>query len=241
MDGSPPPVYVYGAEYVARCDALCKVPRRVRGGGRGEARGVLPTLGRSSAGARLSAGQHGARAAGSLLAAEAHEVGGRAGGSVLGPGGGLAAAPARPPEPCLPRVVQPRPATMEEMAAFHTDAYLQHLQQVSEEGNEDHPDSAEFGLGERRAETPGRTPPPPSPRSPLISPAPRLCSPPTAGYDCPASQGVFEYAAAVGGATLTAARCLAEKKCRVAINWAGGWHHAKKYGAAGAGGGAGNG
>lgn len=78
MDGSPPPVYVYGAEYVARCDALCKVPRRVRGGGRGEARGVLPTLGRSSAGARLSAGQHGARAAGSLLAAEAHEVGGRA-------------------------------------------------------------------------------------------------------------------------------------------------------------------
>lgn len=35
MDGSPPPpVYVYGAEYVARCDSLCKVPRRVRGGGR---------------------------------------------------------------------------------------------------------------------------------------------------------------------------------------------------------------
>lgn len=49
---------------------------------------------------------------------------------------------------------------MEEMAAFHTDAYLQHLQQVSEEGNEDHPDSAEFGLGERRAEIPGRTPRP---------------------------------------------------------------------------------
>lgn len=48
---------------------------------------------------------------------------------------------------------------MEEMAAFHTDAYLQHLQQVSEDGNEDHPDSAEFGLGERRAET--RQPPTP--------------------------------------------------------------------------------
>ncbi|KAK9393686.1 histone deacetylase 8 [Crotalus adamanteus] len=142
MDGSPPPVYVYGAEYVARCDALCKVPRR-------------------------ASMVHALLEAYSLLK---HM-----------------------------RVVQPRPATMEEMAAFHTDAYLQHLQQVSEEGNEDHPDSAEFGLG----------------------------------YDCPASQGVFEYAAAIGGATLTAARCLAEKKCRVAINWAGGWHHAKKDEASG--------
>ncbi|KAM3827796.1 histone deacetylase 8 isoform 3-T3 [Vipera latastei] len=142
MDGSPPPVYVYGAEYVARCDALCKVPRR-------------------------ASMVHALLEAYSLLQ---HM-----------------------------RVVQPRPATMEEMAAFHTDAYLQHLQQVSEEGNEDHPDSAEFGLG----------------------------------YDCPASKGVFEYAAAVGGATLTAARCLAEKKCRVAINWAGGWHHAKKDEASG--------
>lgn len=45
MDGSPPPVYVYGAEYVARCDALCKVPRRVRGRGRGEAGGRSPCAG----------------------------------------------------------------------------------------------------------------------------------------------------------------------------------------------------
>uniref|UniRef100_A0A8C6XY96 Histone deacetylase 8 n=1 Tax=Naja naja TaxID=35670 RepID=A0A8C6XY96_NAJNA len=138
----PPPVYVYGAEYVARCDALSKVPRRAS---------MVHAL------------------------VEAYSL--------------------------LPhmRVVQPRPACMEEMAAFHTDAYLQHLQQVSEEGNEDHPDSAEFGLG----------------------------------YDCPASKGVFEYAAAVGGGTLTAARCLVEQKGQVAINWAGGWHHAKKDEASG--------
>ncbi|XP_058052754.1 histone deacetylase 8 isoform X2 [Ahaetulla prasina] len=144
MDGSapPPPVYVYGAEYVARCDALCKVPRR-------------------------ASMVHALVEAYSLLQ---HM-----------------------------RVIQPRPARMEEMAAFHTDAYLQHLQQVSEDGDEDHPDSAEFGLG----------------------------------YDCPASKGVFEYAAAVGGATLTAARCLVEEKGRVAINWAGGWHHAKKDEASG--------
>lgn len=48
------------------------------------------------------------------------------------------------------------------------------------------------------------------------------------GYDCPVVEGIFEYAAAVGGATLTAAQCLLDGKCEVAINWAGGWHHAKK-------------
>lgn len=36
---------------------------------------------------------------------------------------------------------------MEEMASFHTDAYLQHLQKVSEEGDDDHPESVEYGLG----------------------------------------------------------------------------------------------
>lgn len=49
-----------------------------------------------------------------------------------------------------------------------------------------------------------------------------------AGYDCPATEGIFEYAAAVGGATITAAQCLLDGKCKVAINWPGGWHHAKK-------------
>lgn len=56
-----------------------------------------------------------------------------------------------------------------------------------------------------------------------------LCLPLSAGYDCPVVEGIFDYAAAVGGATLTAAQCLLDQKCDVAINWAGGWHHAKKY------------
>ncbi|NXT31235.1 HDAC8 deacetylase, partial [Pelecanoides urinatrix] len=53
------------------------------------------------------------------------------------------------------------------------------------------------------------------------------------GYDCPATEGIFEYAAAVGGATITAAQCLLDGKCKVAINWPGGWHHAKKDEASG--------
>nr|XP_025041231.1 histone deacetylase 8 isoform X4 [Pelodiscus sinensis] len=97
------------------------------------------------------------------------------------------------------RLVKPKVASLEEMASFHTDAYLQHLQKVSEEGDDDHPESVEYGLG----------------------------------YDCPATEGVFDYAAAVGGATITAAQCLMDGKCKVAINWPGGWHHAKKDEASG--------
>ncbi|XP_068924722.1 histone deacetylase 8 isoform X2 [Petaurus breviceps papuanus] len=97
------------------------------------------------------------------------------------------------------RVVKPKVASMEEMASFHTDAYLQHLQKVSEEGDDEHPDSVEFGLG----------------------------------YDCPSTEGIFDYAAAVGGATITAAQCLIDGKSNIAINWAGGWHHAKKDEASG--------
>lgn len=47
----------------------------------------------------------------------------------------------------LIRIVKPKVASMEDMATFHTDAYLQHLQKVSQEGDEDHPDSIEYGLG----------------------------------------------------------------------------------------------
>ncbi|XP_062481788.1 histone deacetylase 8 isoform X2 [Pezoporus occidentalis] len=45
------------------------------------------------------------------------------------------------------KIVKPKVASMEEMASFHTDAYLQHLQKVSEEGDDDHPESVEYGLG----------------------------------------------------------------------------------------------
>ncbi|XP_075752674.1 histone deacetylase 8 isoform X2 [Pelodiscus sinensis] len=137
-----PPVYVCGAEYLALCDSLCKVPKR-------------------------ASMVHSLIKAYSLLD---HM-----------------------------RLVKPKVASLEEMASFHTDAYLQHLQKVSEEGDDDHPESVEYGLG----------------------------------YDCPATEGVFDYAAAVGGATITAAQCLMDGKCKVAINWPGGWHHAKKDEASG--------
>uniref|UniRef100_A0A4W3GS23 Histone deacetylase 8 n=1 Tax=Callorhinchus milii TaxID=7868 RepID=A0A4W3GS23_CALMI len=97
------------------------------------------------------------------------------------------------------RLVKPRVASMAEMAMFHTDAYLEHLRKISEDGDDDNPESLEYGLG----------------------------------YDCPAIEGVFDFAAAVAGASLTAAQCLIDKTCQVAINWPGGWHHAKKDEASG--------
>lgn len=48
------------------------------------------------------------------------------------------------------------------------------------------------------------------------------------GYDCPLFEGVFEYVAGVGGASLAMADKLIEGSCQVAINWYGGWHHGKR-------------
>ncbi|XP_067378807.1 histone deacetylase 8 isoform X2 [Channa argus] len=96
-------------------------------------------------------------------------------------------------------IVKPHVATIEEMAKFHTDSYLEHLHKISQDGDNEDPQSVDYGLG----------------------------------YDCPVVEGIFDYAAAVGGATLTAAQCLLDQKCDVALNWAGGWHHAKKDEASG--------
>uniref|UniRef100_A0A8I3PJC3 Histone deacetylase 8 n=2 Tax=Carnivora TaxID=33554 RepID=A0A8I3PJC3_CANLF len=183
---SLPPVYIYSPEYVSMCDSLAKVPKRVRevemkdrgllGWGWGPLDQRALGRGEDWAGENLQQkfGQpHQASMVHSLIEAYAlHKQ---------------------------MRIVKPKVASMEEMATFHTDAYLQHLQKVSQEGDDDHPDSVEYGLG----------------------------------YDCPATEGIFDYAAAVGGATITAAQCLIDGMCKVAINWSGGWHHAKKDEASG--------
>lgn len=46
------------------------------------------------------------------------------------------------------RVVKPHAASIEEMAVFHTDSYLQHLHKISQDGDNDDPQSVDFGLGE---------------------------------------------------------------------------------------------
>lgn len=46
------------------------------------------------------------------------------------------------------------------------------------------------------------------------------------GYDCPVLDNLFQLAECVAGGTLSAAKLLVSGKCKTAINWFGGWHHA---------------
>ncbi|KWU45643.1 hypothetical protein RHOSPDRAFT_32565 [Rhodotorula sp. JG-1b] len=53
------------------------------------------------------------------------------------------------------------------------------------------------------------------------------------GEDCPAFDGLFEFCSISAGGSLSAARRLIDAKADVAVNWAGGLHHAKKREASG--------
>ncbi|XP_057781937.1 histone deacetylase 9 isoform X1 [Salvia miltiorrhiza] len=53
------------------------------------------------------------------------------------------------------------------------------------------------------------------------------------GEDCPVFENLFEFCQIYAGGTLDAARRLNNRLCDIAINWAGGLHHAKKCEASG--------
>jgi histone deacetylase 8 len=47
------------------------------------------------------------------------------------------------------------------------------------------------------------------------------------GYDCPMLPDLGEFARVIAGGSIAAADALVLCQARVAINWHGGWHHAK--------------
>ena len=53
------------------------------------------------------------------------------------------------------------------------------------------------------------------------------------GDDCPIFDNMYEYVRLYSGSTLSAARKLASGTTDIAISWAGGLHHAKKFEASG--------
>ncbi|ORX39058.1 hypothetical protein BD324DRAFT_618380 [Kockovaella imperatae] len=53
------------------------------------------------------------------------------------------------------------------------------------------------------------------------------------GDDCPIFDGLFEYCSISAGGSMEGAARLSRDKCDIAINWAGGLHHAKKAEASG--------
>ena len=52
-------------------------------------------------------------------------------------------------------------------------------------------------------------------------------------YDCPPQNKLYERCQLIAGSTLSAARSLTSGQYKVAINWHGGWHHARRDHAAG--------
>ncbi|GAA5981974.1 hypothetical protein JCM5350_006585 [Sporobolomyces pararoseus] len=53
------------------------------------------------------------------------------------------------------------------------------------------------------------------------------------GEDCPPFEGLFEFCSISAGGSLSAAKRLIDSKADIAVNWAGGLHHAKKREASG--------
>ena len=53
------------------------------------------------------------------------------------------------------------------------------------------------------------------------------------GDDCPVFDGLFEFCGISAGGSMEGAARLNRQKCDIAVNWAGGLHHAKKSEASG--------
>ena len=52
-------------------------------------------------------------------------------------------------------------------------------------------------------------------------------------YDCPPRDNLFNIVSSIYGGTIQAARALAINRLKIAINWSGGWHHARRNKASG--------
>ncbi|KZV79365.1 histone deacetylase superfamily, partial [Exidia glandulosa HHB12029] len=103
-------------------------------------------------------------------------------------------------------VLRPRRAEPLQMAAFHTDEYIDFLGKVT-------PETAEelTGGGQR-----------------CMSGLDLLGE-----LDNPAFEGLFEFCSIYAGGSLDAAQRITSGAADIAINWSGGLHHAKKREASG--------
>ena len=108
---------------------------------------------------------------------------------------------------CL-RIEPVRPCSIGDLRLFHTKKYLDFLQYVSDDkissGAVSQHDALLYNIG-----------------------------PVNEDIDCTAFSGLFQFNAMVAGASLDAAHLLSSNQVDIAINWAGGFHHAKRDNAAG--------
>ncbi|XP_010319010.1 histone deacetylase 6-like [Solanum lycopersicum] len=104
-------------------------------------------------------------------------------------------------------IIEPFPATKEEIGSFHSSDYVEFLSSVSPETINDKYDSYQrrrFNVG-------------------LDSES----------FDCPVFYGLFDFCQTSSGGSIGAAAKLNRNEADIAINWAGGLHHAKKSEASG--------
>ncbi|KAI4988946.1 hypothetical protein ZWY2020_036263 [Hordeum vulgare] len=100
-----------------------------------------------------------------------------------------------------------RPATKAELRAFHDDAYVRLLHDITQDADHRQGDAEILetaracGIG---VPDPGET----------------------AAYDNPVIDGLWDYCVRYAGGSLAAARALASGTSDIAINWSGGMHHA---------------
>jgi histone deacetylase 1/2 len=109
-----------------------------------------------------------------------------------------------------------KPATKQEMCQFHSDDYIEFLSKVTPEN------MAAFSSQQTKC-----TPP----HNFLLSN--RMLMVVNVGDDCPVFDGLFEFCGISGGGSMEGAARLNRLKCDIAVNWAGGLHHAKKSEASG--------
>ncbi|KAK1860221.1 hypothetical protein I4F81_002810 [Pyropia yezoensis] len=100
-------------------------------------------------------------------------------------------------------VYRPRAATSTELTTFHTDDYISFLRTVT-------PDNASEHARALARYNVGRT-----------------------ADDCPLFDGLYDFCALTTGGSIDGAKKLAGGTADIAINWAGGLHHAKKSEASG--------
>uniref|UniRef100_A0A2L2YGI7 Histone deacetylase n=1 Tax=Parasteatoda tepidariorum TaxID=114398 RepID=A0A2L2YGI7_PARTP len=96
-------------------------------------------------------------------------------------------------------VIPPTVATKEELKSFHSEEYIEFLCKINDMTEEEVLDEEEEELEKYGI-----------------------------GYDCPFIPSIFDAASMIGGATVTAAKALLGRNYQIAVNWGGGWHHAKK-------------
>ncbi|CAE6469013.1 unnamed protein product [Rhizoctonia solani] len=117
-------------------------------------------------------------------------------------------------------IFRAKPANKREMSQFHTDEYVEFLSKIT-------PSNMNNFVKEQLKCTLYL-------RSRLVMILKRVSrGEDNVGDDCPVFDGLFEYCSISAGGSMEGAARLSRNKCDIAVNWAGGLHHAKKGEASG--------